>query len=185
MKWKLALGVFALVCFALPQNLSSTTVQYMDDENLTKNADQIFTGQVLSKKSYWTKDKKRIYTLYKISVTKKFKGKIVNTIQVIKQWGGQVDKYKYHIAGIATFKTNEETFSFFTPANSQGFRLTVGLAQGKLEIKRNREGRRYLLRNTVGLHFRQKNKVGQVEVIRDYDGYEKKISAFVAKHKRK
>lgn len=182
MNWKIALAAVAVMCLALPQTLNSTTVKYMDDEALTKNAEQIFNGKVLAKKSFWTKDNKRIYTLYKFLVTKKVKGKITQDIQVVKQWGGQVGNFKYDIAGLASYELNEQAFSFFTSQNKKGFRVTVGLAQGKLKVKKNKSGQRYLIRNTVGLHFKESGQFGNVQVIRSYDKFEKKIQDFVKKH---
>ena len=142
------LGMVAIV---FPLILNSTTVVYLTDKDLTRLASEIVEGKCISKQSFWTSDGKRIYTEYKILVSRKLKGKKVSQIFVFRQWGGSVDGFTYFIPGIATFQPGEEVFSFFTPRGKGGFRFTVGLAQGKLRLIRTARGEKYLLRNTLVL----------------------------------
>ncbi|RME76976.1 MAG: hypothetical protein D6785_13135 [Planctomycetota bacterium] len=180
----LFLGIFFLSLSLSPKNLNSTTVVFLTDKDLTKMADQILTGKCISKESFWTSDGKRIYTIYKILVNKRLKGKTSQQIFVFRQWGGTKDGFTYYIPGLATFEPSEEAFGFFTPPNSKGFRYTVGLAQGKLKILRNRK-KKLLMRNTVGLHFRgRKHFRGKIELY-EYNEYESKIKSYLEELKRK
>lgn len=180
---KLWLGWFFLVCFLPISSLNSTTVVYLTDKDLTQRADQILTGKCISKESFWTKDGKRIYTVYKILVTKQLKGKLKKQIFVFRQWGGTKDGIAYFIPGLASFKPSEEAFAFFTPQNHKGFRYTVGLAQGKLKILRNNK-KKWLLRNTEGLNFRGARHRGRIEIY-DYEKYEAKIKAYLEELRKK
>ncbi|RME04394.1 MAG: hypothetical protein D6805_03190 [Planctomycetota bacterium] len=172
--------IATLLCLFLliPVSLHSTTVLKLSDRELTHRAKTIFTGKCIQSKSFWTKDKRRIYTVYSFLVEKKIKGKSISQVLTLKQWGGSVDGYRYFIPGIATFRLNEQVFNFLTPKNKQEFQFTVGLAQGKFTILRNRYGKKFLLRNTLGLRF-QRGVKGRVEIIKDYDRFERKIRQYV------
>lgn len=178
--------IYLIFCLFLWGNIAdSTTVQFFTDQELTKRADMIFTGKCTGKQSYWNDEHNRIYTLYKFQVQTKIKGKKQTQTVSFKQWGGQVGVYRYAIAGLATFKPNEDAFTFLTPKNKGGFRYTVGLAQGKLRILRDKKGKRFLLRNTRDLHFKNSNKKGHLQRISDYEGFERKIRGFVQEEQNK
>ena len=56
-------------------------------EKQIKNSGFIIEGEVLSKKSYWDKENKNIYTLSTVQVHKVFKGEIVTIIDVVTPGG--------------------------------------------------------------------------------------------------
>ncbi|WP_396602842.1 T9SS type A sorting domain-containing protein [Algibacter sp. R77976] len=56
-------------------------------EKQIKNSSLLIEGEVLSKKSYWDKENKNIYTLNTILVHKVFKGDVLTTIDVVTPGG--------------------------------------------------------------------------------------------------
>ena len=47
-------------------------------ESIFNESSMVFSGQVVDKQSYWDVDRKMIYTVHKVKVSKSFKGNQMN-----------------------------------------------------------------------------------------------------------
>ncbi|MGK0358566.1 MAG: hypothetical protein ACI9U2_000855 [Bradymonadia bacterium] len=126
----------------------ATIVQALNLEQLSKTADVVVHGRVLSQSTAWNASHSRIYTVTTVSVTDPLKGphKKGTAIQ-IRQLGGTVDGITQSIVGNAVLRTDEEVVLFLNHDPKKALHYVVGMAQGKYTVQR--EGKAALVRHDL------------------------------------
>jgi hypothetical protein len=84
MKRTYMLLLFIMPAFVFAQNHFLAKIPFSKQVSY---AEVIAEGKVMSKKSYWDKDKKNIYTVYTVDVSKSYKGKITPQLHVVTLGG--------------------------------------------------------------------------------------------------
>ena len=121
--------------------LVSTPVQAvmmgLSTEELTRSSDSVIVGQVEEVISYWSEDRKTIFSRATIRVERVIKGKTSGQTIEVEFPGGEVDGIELIISDMSKFKKGEKTLLFLGPTQAKGprfFRNIVGKAQGKYTI---------------------------------------------------
>jgi len=112
----------------------------MSTKELTKQAGAVVRGRVIDMKSEWDPEKRFIWTLVSISVSKSIKGeKLENQTVTVKIPGGIVGDVGQVTEDAPIFKKGEDVLLFLSPEVYRGkklFRIT-GKFQGKHTVKDN------------------------------------------------
>src|SRR6516162_8577167 len=95
-----------LVILLFATSSYATTVQRLGLEDLVKKAHTIVVGRVSNSRTYWSPNKKLIFTNYTIQVDESIKGKAGRTLEVTTI-GGKLDGVELHVAGMPAFKNGE------------------------------------------------------------------------------
>lgn len=127
----------------------ATTVLRFTLEELCDRAELIVHGKCTATAARETPD--GVVTDVTIEVTSALKGKPPVTF-TFTAYGGQTDTRGTFIAGAPTFEVGEELLVFLDRQNDRGFRLAIGMAQGKYTV-REEDGRKLATRNLAGLRF--------------------------------
>jgi hypothetical protein len=124
----------ALLCFFIllaPTRSGATTVERLGLDDLVEKADKIVAGKVSGSRTFWSADRKLIYTAYTIEVHETIKGEGSRSVEITTV-GGQIGNLILHVSGMPSFEKGEDTVVF---VESAGGRWTVvGLNQGKFTI---------------------------------------------------
>ena len=114
-------------------------------QDLTKAADVVLHGKVISKK-VGRDDEGRIFTTVKLQVHDLWKGKINNDIFEIVHGGGILGNRKVSAPYQVHYSMSEEAV-VFCRINSSGKGVTIGLLQGKFEVQIAKQSSRRYVRN--------------------------------------
>jgi len=131
--------------------LYALTVLPLTDEQISKKAEIIVIGRVLS--AYYEVDSvdKHPYTHIHVRVDEYLKGNSHSRDLMLKTLGGLGSKMGMHIPGAANFYRNEEVLLFLERRND-GSLFPLGLFLGKYSIYRDHEtGRKVVVRHEDGL----------------------------------
>jgi hypothetical protein len=149
-KVTLAKSLLALTAMLVVSGLNALTVVELSDEQLSKKAEMIVVGRVLSAHYEVGAVDKRPYTYIHLQVTETIKGKNVSRELTLKTLGGLGSKIGMHVPGAADFYRNEEVL-LFLERRSDGSLFPVGLSLGKYSIYRDDEsGRKVVVRHAHG-----------------------------------
>jgi len=118
-----------LLLLAAPA-LASAALQ-MDVPALTAAATDVIDGQVVSSRSVWTGDHRRIVTRVVVEVREAWKGGATGRITVV-QPGGELDGIGQHVSGVAALSSGERVVLFLERSGAQ--HRIVGLAQGVYRV---------------------------------------------------
>lgn len=113
----------------------ATTMVAVDVPTLSQKAQSIVIGRVTQVASRWTSDKSRVVTDIEVVVTETLKGAAADKVLLV-QTGGTVDDVRQVVHGMPSFTAGEEVFLFLEPRGASRF-ATVGMAQGKFQIRRS------------------------------------------------
>jgi len=119
---------------------SSAMMATLSTENITKASDVIITGDVINSKSFWSADKKFIYTLATVALREVIKGRLLQDSLTIVYEGGEVDGIGLKVSDVAPLTMGETVLLFLFPEKitTPAMRYTiVGKAQGKYSIDKN------------------------------------------------
>ncbi|MBM4053680.1 MAG: hypothetical protein FJ264_03185 [Planctomycetes bacterium] len=115
----------------------------LSTEELAKSSCAVVTGTVEDVKSYWSADKKTIFTGALIKITGIIRGNIVQNSITVEYEGGEVDGIGLKISDMATLNKGEKILLFLKEEKSKReelkenvFRI-VGRSQGKYCIDKN------------------------------------------------
>lgn len=146
--------VVALVAFALvlAQAALATTVQKFTLPELTKRADAIVLGRVVSATSSWDAAKKEIYTYFTLTVSQPVKGARMGESITIRQLGGTVGNIASIVPGMPSFKKGEEVVLFLTQKDAAGYPWVMGLQQGKYSVV-DQDGVKMVRNDLAGTEF--------------------------------
>lgn len=135
------LSVAAVAALLLPlRPLQATTVVALGDAELARGARTIVHGDVVARRSVLAAEGGRIYTEYRFAVRELLKGAAEGDGTVVfREWGGEVGGVRYWIPGVQGYEPGEEVVAFLgAPDPRTGVGFTVGLAQGKFSVARDR-----------------------------------------------
>lgn len=122
--------------FACVPQADATTILYQTLEKRIITASKIIRGKIISKRSFWTANKRSLYTDYTMLVYERLKGTAPKHL-TFRQLGGQLDGHITHVPGSARYKLNEEVVLFFEPQRRPGFLFVMDLAAGKYNVVRS------------------------------------------------
>jgi hypothetical protein len=126
------------VLLLTPLPALATTMIALDVPALSKAADSIVQGKVLSIQSHLTRDGRRVYTEIEVQVAETIKGDAPKTV-TLTQPGGEVGDIGQLVSGTAHYEVGEEVVLFLEKYGPR-FR-TVGMAQGKFKVERSSDGK--------------------------------------------
>jgi hypothetical protein len=135
-----ALASLAAVFDARPARAS--LVLAMDVPDLTFQADRIVVGEVLTVKSAWTPDRRRILSTIEVRVVESWKGEAsTGRVVTLVQPGGVVDDIEMRVHGLPAFAAGERAVLFLRGGASPAL---VGLGQGKRPVRLDAASRRWV-----------------------------------------
>ncbi len=108
---------------------------------LTRKAEDIVVGKVLSKKCSWNENRTQINTYITLQVKKNLTEELINDIITVKHLGGQMGKTGFFVSDAPSFREQEEVLLFLSNSEEPGTKEVVGDAQGKFSIYKIREGK--------------------------------------------
>jgi hypothetical protein len=121
-----------------PVLATATTMLALDLVGLTRTADTVVRGRVVSSQARWSANHSRIITDTTIEVTDTLKGHGTKTV-VVMQPGGEVGEVGQHVEGVARFQKDEEVVVFLEARGTERFTLS-GMAQGRFKVERAADG---------------------------------------------
>ncbi len=123
------ISVLLLLLFSVSTPSVFALVEKKSINDLTRDSDNIITGKVLSKESYW--ENGYIFTNVTVSTDSRIKGNSDNKVTV-KIPGGTVGEIYADVSDVPLFDDNEEVLLFLKGDS------VVGWNQGKYSIRDNR-----------------------------------------------
>jgi hypothetical protein len=122
-------------------NTQAILMRPLGIDELTRKADLIIRGTVLEKTSL-RDDTGRIYTRVNVRVSEVWKGTLPTNAApdslTVVQSGGTMGNVREEVSGDVQYDIGEE-FVAFLVFNQRGEPVTIGLAQGKFHIWRDRQ----------------------------------------------
>ena len=146
----LAATACSLFSYLAPSHVDAGTALRLDIEDLVRNADLVFEGRVLAQRSF-RDTSGLVCTEYTLSVHQSYWGAPYGTRVFTLPGGVLSDGSGTVIPGMATLTVGEDALLFLAAESSNGWRPTVGLAQGKFEIVRDAHGVASLARRDTEL----------------------------------
>ena len=129
--------LFTTVAFGLAgSNLLATIMTPLPVEELGHRAEVILHGVVLNKSCQHSPEG-RIYTRVELQVTEVWKGSLTNATFTIVHSGGTVGNLRAQVSGQVKYSAGEEVVAFLL-VSSRGEGVTLGLAQGKFHVWRDK-----------------------------------------------
>jgi hypothetical protein len=116
----------------LPPASPAVTFQPLSIETLSRQADLVLHGTVLSK-TVQRDDAGRIFTAIELQVTEIWKGAIGNNPFLIVQGGGVLGEEEVTVSGQVHYQVGEEVVVFLT-RNPRGAGVTLGMIQAKFQV---------------------------------------------------
>lgn len=130
---KSAIRLFTFLIIVFSNLIFGQTIS-TDIKSLSKGADAILTGQVLTQKSDWNKDKTMIFTEVTIRVDEYLKGNNnPATIKVI-HLGGEVGEVGELYTHVPSFSPNEEMLLFVKKNDQSGNYSVFQGEEGKITL---------------------------------------------------
>lgn len=137
---------------ASQRTLDAGTALRLDIDGLVEGAELVLEGRVLSRIAYRTA-RGRVATEYELDVLRTFQGDDLPRRTVRLPGGVLSDGSGVLIAGLPHLVPGEDAILFLTEEGSQGTRMPVGLAQGKLRVATTLGGSKVLVRDHAGLEL--------------------------------
>jgi len=140
-----------LATLLLATPAQATAVKKLSDAELVRDAKLIARAECLSVSTEWCRQRKRILTRIRFTVTATLKGSERTSLEVLLP-GGQRDGLSYVVHGMPEFRPGEEVILFLTGAHKKsGICVPVGLGQGLYRIKRENGKKALAVRDTRSL----------------------------------
>lgn len=144
-----ALASLPVPCLA-PRPVDAGTAVRLQIEDLVREADLVFEGRVLAANAF--RDPRGITcTEYTVSVHRSYWGAPQGTRVFTLPGGVLPDGSGTLIPGTARLAAGEDALLFLSGESRNGWRATVGLAQGLFEIERDAQGVASLTRSQADL----------------------------------
>jgi hypothetical protein len=132
------------------RGVEAGTAERLSLEGLVERAGLILEGRVLSARGLEDPEG-RIETEYVLEVARTFEGMDLPLRSVRLPGGVLPDGRGMLLAGMPRVAPGEELLLFLTQEGATGVRMPVGLAQGKLGMRRRSDGGRVLVREHAGV----------------------------------
>lgn len=121
------------LAFGLPAlTLTAALMSPLPVEELTQRAELILHGTVTSKTCQRSPEG-RIYTRVELLVGEVWKGSLTTNTFALVHSGGTVGNLRAKVSGQVSYEVGEEVVAFLV-VNSRGEGVTLGLAQGKFHV---------------------------------------------------
>lgn len=150
------LGLAILCCALLVARPLSTadagTALALEVADLAERADLVVEGRVIDARSETT-DSGLIVTEWELSVTRSFHGDDSGPNVSVRLPGGVVGDVGMLVPGMPEIVVGEEVLLFTTGEGHAGFRMPIGLAQGKFRVVTDLSGARSLQREQSDLEL--------------------------------
>lgn len=138
------------LCLQRSSNVEAGTAVRMDVGELVDHAELVIEARVVSALAFEAPGG-HIETEYILDVARTFEGEDL-PVRAIRLPGGILpDGRGMMLAGMPRLAVGEEALLFLSPSASNGLRMPVGLAQGKLSLITGEAGEKVLLREQAGL----------------------------------
>lgn len=119
----------------------ATSIATFDLNRLAKSANLVVRGTVEEVKPQWSAKHDIIFTDVTIRVGKTYKGTALpGATLTVRREGGTVDGIEMRVFGAASFAVGDELITFIERRGSHDY--TVGMAQGKLDIRADSDGKK-------------------------------------------
>jgi hypothetical protein len=151
-------GALALLLLTAAPALSTTVLRFSLDE-LVERADLVVHGTCSDVQGRETPD--GVVTDVTIRVSRALKGDAAETLR-FTTYGGATETRGTFIAGSPQFEKGEELVVFLDRPTRVGYRLAIGMSQGKYTVHEDAAGRKVATRNLAGLRFVDP-RTGEVE----------------------
>lgn len=151
-------GILILALLTAAPALATTVLRFSLEE-LVERADVIVHGTCTDVRGRETPD--GVVTDVTIQVGKALKGAPVETL-TFTTYGGATESRGTFIAGSPQFEKGEELLLFLDRPNRVGYRMAIGMSQGKYTVSEDASGRKVATRNLAGLRFVDP-RTGEVE----------------------
>jgi hypothetical protein len=138
-------------------------------EDLSQKCGAVVEARVLSKKSQWDAEHKRIFTTTTLEVLDRIDGPsdLPKTVEV-QTLGGTVDGYGMNVSGSENFEIGEQVVVFLKkPAGGREkpFFRVVGMSQGKFQVQvDSASGERSVVPAVSGMSFARPDATGTLRV---------------------
>jgi hypothetical protein len=147
-KTRTFLGALAMTLLVIGPAVATTVLRFTLEE-LCERAELILHGTCTAAEARETPD--GVMTDVTIEIASALKGAPRGKF-TFTAYGGKTEKRGTFIAGAPSFEVGEELLVFLDRKNDRGFRLAIGMAQGKYTV-REEDGRKLATRNLAGLSF--------------------------------
>ncbi len=131
--------ILTAAAFFVSLTALATTQVAADLPTLSREADAIVQGRVLSTRARLTMDGRRIVTDTTVAVVDSLKGSLKGEV-VVMQPGGEVGDLGQRVEGAATFAVGEEVVLFLERKSDTRFGV-LGMSQGKFRLERSPDGK--------------------------------------------
>jgi hypothetical protein len=136
-------------------------MRHLETRDLTLGSSEIVIGTVEATRSYWSEDRRHIFTDVDVRVSRSLKGAATQRITLV-QLGGEVDGVRYSIPGGPLFRSGEEAL-LFVWRDGRGRPQVNGLAQGKFDIERDDSGRATVQRTAPGFGVKDVRRLATLD----------------------
>ena len=117
-----------------PRHAGASLVEALDLRELTALSNRVVIGEVLSVRSQWDKDHKRIFSTMEIQVAEVWKGTPPSGGRItVQQLGGSVGDIEMKVHGLSRFEAGERAVLFL--AGGDRASSLVGLGQGRRPLR--------------------------------------------------
>jgi hypothetical protein len=122
----------------------ASMVLALDLAALTSRAERVVVGEVLSVRSDWDAEHRKIYSTIEVQVAETWKGEAPRDGRVvIKQAGGTVGDIEMHVHGMPRFTAGDRAVLFLRGSMAQA--AVVGLGQGMRPLRFDAQARRWMV----------------------------------------
>jgi len=145
-----------IVSLIFPFSINALAImRALSTEELTRNSDIVIVGEVEEKSSFWSEDRKTIFTRVTVKIEERVRGQYLEERLEVEHEGGEIGEIGLRVSDVASFSKGERVLLFLktmmkkrlllrtknddvqTDSNSDrviGIFSVVGLAQGKYTI---------------------------------------------------
>lgn len=146
-----------LLSLLLSLHAFATTFGPIPVTGQVKNGQYVVHGRISG--SSWVaeeRETRRPYTHWKLRIIEQPKGENLGEEVTMRQPGGEIGEFGYHVAGSATFRENEEAFVVLRDTEEAGVKEVLGLASGKYTVEKDSNGQS-VLRSGLGFVIHDEN----------------------------
>lgn len=144
-------GLLAGIFFTLTP-AQATTFGPIPLVDQAKHSDYVVRGNVVGDAMVKQEEEsKRPYTYWRLNVTSQTLGRPLPAELLVRQPGGEIGEFGYHVAGTASFAAGEDTFVLLQDTREgANVKEVIGLASGKYRVESDGKGKKKVV-NGLGL----------------------------------